>query len=68
VETRLAVRLANAAAGELHPHVGDIHLLGENADAGGANFLRPLAGERQNDVDIVNHQVEHDVPRRGSAG
>ena len=61
-------KIGDAASGELKPHVGDIDLGGENGDAGGANLLGRFAGERENDIDIVNHQVQHHIHIQAAQG
>ena len=53
--------VGHAAVGELQADVGDIHLAGEDGDAGGADFLGLGAGERQDEVHVVDHEIEHDV-------
>ena len=54
-------KIRHAAAGKLHAHIRDIHLLRKNMDACGADLLGRLPGERQDDVDIVDHEIQHYV-------
>lgn len=53
--------VGDATAGESQAHVGDVHFVGEDGDAGGADFFRERAGEMKNDVEVVNHEIQHDV-------
>src|SRR5580698_4692481 len=46
---------------EFQPYVGDIHLARKNRQTDCPHLFYRRLGKRQNDVEIVNHQVEDDV-------
>jgi hypothetical protein len=53
--------VGNAAGIEFHANVSDVDLVSENGEADGANFFYGRVNERENDVEIVNHEIEDDV-------
>ena len=68
VLTRLAVKLATAPGFKLQAHVGDIHLGREDGQADGADFDHLRFGEGEHDIEVVDHEVEHDVDIEGARG
>src|SRR6202011_4051192 len=53
--------VGHAAGFELQPDVGNIHLAGENRQPDGADFFYRRIGERQHDVKVVDHEIEHHI-------
>jgi hypothetical protein len=53
--------VGDGSGGEFEADVGDVGLAREDGDADGADLFHRRLRERENDVEIVNHQVEHDV-------
>ena len=69
-ETQLAHALGGDAAGrevghasgfEFQPHIGDVNLAGKNGQTDGANLFHRRIGKREHDVEVVDHQVEHNI-------
>ena len=54
-------QIRDAAAGKSQAHIGDVHFVRQNGDAGGPDLFRHRARQVEHDVQIVNHQIEHDV-------
>ena len=54
-------QICDAAIGEFEPDVGDIDFRRKNGDAGRADIGQFAAREGEDDVEIVDHQVEHHV-------
>src|SRR5208337_2302619 len=53
--------VGDAAGGEFQTHIRNIHFARQNRQADGADFLDRRFGEGEDDVEIVDHQIEHDV-------
>ncbi len=53
--------VGDAAGGELDADVGDVGFAGEDGEADGANLFDGRLGEREDDVEVVDHEVEDDV-------
>ena len=57
-----------AAAREVEPRVGDVDLAGEHRHADRVDALGLLADQPLHDVEVVDHEVAHDVDVGGAAG
>ncbi len=53
--------VGDAAVFEFEANVGDVHFGGEDGDTGGADLFERGAGEGEDDIEVVDHQIEHDV-------
>ena len=53
--------IRDAARFQLQTHVRNVHFSRQNRQADRANFLDRRLGKCQHDVEIVNHQIEHDI-------
>ena len=53
--------VGDAAGFELDADVGDVGLAGEDGEADGADLSDGGVGEREDDVEVVDHEVEDDV-------
>ena len=53
--------VGNAARLELNADVGDVDLAREDGQADGADLADGRIGEREDDVEVVDHEVEHDI-------
>ncbi len=53
--------VGDTAGVEFHADVGDIDLAGEDGQADGAQFADRTGSETEYDVEIVDHQVEHNI-------
>src|SRR6266536_5013112 len=54
--------VGDASAAELEAHIADVHLPGKDGYSGCADFFEfGLADQVQHYIQIVNHQVEHDI-------
>ena len=53
--------IGDTARGESKANVGDVDLSGEDGDTGGANLLGGCADQVKHDIEIVDHEIEHDV-------
>jgi len=60
--------IGDAAVFEFEAHVGDIDLRREDGDTGGADFLQRRAGEGEDDVEVVDHEVKYDVNIEAAQG
>ncbi len=59
--TREAVAMRDRAVGEFDPRVGQVEVGREHREPGGTHLGRlGAAGEVQHQVEVVDHQVEHD--------
>ena len=74
-ETELSDLLCGDAAGsevgdaaglELDADVGDVGLAREDGEADGADFSDGGVGEREDDVEVVDHEVQDDVDVEGA--
>ncbi len=52
--------------GELDARVGDVDGVRQHAKAAGAHLLHRRLGERQHEIEVVDHQVEHHVDIRAA--
>ena len=55
-------------ARKLDPGVALVDLVGEHRHTDGADLGRRLAGHRQGDLEVVDHQVEDDIDIDGAGG
>ena len=53
--------VGDAAVGELQADISDIDLAGKDGNAGGADLFGLGLGEREYEVHVVDHEIEHDV-------
>src|SRR5205814_251310 len=60
--------IREAAVLEPDSHVGDVHAARQDWHADGVDRLHIRIDQRQHDVEIVNHQVEHDVDVQAPLG
>ncbi len=58
--------VGDAAGGELEADVGDVGLAGEDGKADGADLLDRRRDEREDDIEVVNHEVEDDIDVEGA--
>ena len=54
-------RVGDAAVGEPQARVGDIDFLGEHAGADGIDRHHGRAHDAQDQIDVVDHEIEHHV-------
>ena len=60
--------VGDAAGLELDADVGDVYLFGEDGEADGADFSYRRLREREDDVEVVDHEVEDYVDVEGAWG
>lgn len=53
--------VGDAAIVKLEAYVGDVDFGGEDRDASGADLLEFAADEAEDDIEVVDHEVEHHV-------
>ena len=61
VETRLAVRLATQPDSETTAEHSRYRPAGKNGNSGRADFVRQFPVKREDDIQIVNHEIQHDI-------
>lgn len=60
--------IGDGSGGKFDADVGDIDARGEDGQADGAHFYDRGVGEAEHDVEIVDHQVEHDIDVKRARG
>ena len=65
---RLAREIRDAAGGEADPGVGDVNLVGQHRHAHRVDGRHIRANQRQQHVQIMDHQVEDDIDVETSRG
>jgi hypothetical protein len=61
-------KIGNAAVGKTQSRVGDVFARAQNGNAHGVHALDRRFDKRENHVEIVNHQIEHDADVRRARG
>src|SRR5271170_3629702 len=59
-------KVGDAAVGEAQAHVGDVLALAQDGNAHGVYTGHGRFHERENHIEIVDHQIEHDSDVRGA--
>src|SRR5580658_10309721 len=54
-------KVGHTTVGKLQPRVGDVFRLAEDWDADGIDTNHRRTHEAENDVQVVDHQIEHDA-------
>ena len=60
--------VGDAAGFELYADVGDVYFFREDGEADGSDFADGGVGEREDDVEVVDHEVEDDVDVERAGG